>query len=182
MPKTSKDPSSQSLAKPEERKHSNSKRRGEVAELAFMHKAADLGFAVTKPYGDSEPYDFILDAGQRLWRVQVRSTSAPGGLRGYFLRTVHGCGGGRRMPYDASQIDFLVAYVIPYSAWYVIPISFVGSRRTINLYPNKPKSRAKWEKFREAWCLMACPFDGTVNPDITVQRRCAACPHRQSSI
>ncbi len=37
------------------------KRRGELAELAFTLKATGLGFAVSKPYGDSERYDFILD-------------------------------------------------------------------------------------------------------------------------
>ena len=37
------------------------KRLGELAELAFALKAASLGFAVSKPYGDSERYDFILD-------------------------------------------------------------------------------------------------------------------------
>src|SRR5579864_7341802 len=38
------------------------KRRGELAELAFTLKAASLGFGVAKPYGDSERYDFIVDA------------------------------------------------------------------------------------------------------------------------
>lgn len=51
------------------------KRRGELSELAFVYKAASLGFHVAKPYGDSERYDFILDAGHRLWRVQVKSTT-----------------------------------------------------------------------------------------------------------
>jgi hypothetical protein len=37
----------------------NTKWRGEIIELAFLHKVADMGFAVTKPYGDSEPYDFM---------------------------------------------------------------------------------------------------------------------------
>jgi hypothetical protein len=51
------------------------KRRGELAELAFFYKAASLGFGVAKPWGDSEPYDFILDSGQRLWWVQLKSAS-----------------------------------------------------------------------------------------------------------
>jgi hypothetical protein len=38
------------------------KRRGELAELAFTLKAATLGFGVSKPFGDSERYDVILDA------------------------------------------------------------------------------------------------------------------------
>jgi hypothetical protein len=38
------------------------KRRGELAELAFVLKAANLGFGVSRPYGDSERYDVIVDA------------------------------------------------------------------------------------------------------------------------
>jgi hypothetical protein len=51
------------------------KRRGELSELAFVFKAASLGFHVSNPYGDSERYDFILDAGHRLWRIQIKSTT-----------------------------------------------------------------------------------------------------------
>jgi hypothetical protein len=40
----------------------NTKRRGELAELAFTLKAARLGFGVSRPFGDSERYDAIIDA------------------------------------------------------------------------------------------------------------------------
>jgi hypothetical protein len=30
------------------------KEKGELAELAFLHKAASLGFGVARPHGDSE--------------------------------------------------------------------------------------------------------------------------------
>jgi hypothetical protein len=39
----------------------NTKRRGELAELAFTLNAATLGLGVSKPYGDSERYDVIVD-------------------------------------------------------------------------------------------------------------------------
>ena len=34
------------------------KKRGELAELAFLHKAVSLGFPVSKTYGDSDRFDF----------------------------------------------------------------------------------------------------------------------------
>ncbi len=49
------------------------KRLGEVAEAAFLARASDLGFGVAKPWGDSDPYDFIVETGGRLWKVQVKS-------------------------------------------------------------------------------------------------------------
>jgi hypothetical protein len=63
----------------------NNKQKGELAELTFLQKAASLGFGVAKPYGDGERYDFILDSGERFWRVQVRSTSSPRGRHGYIV-------------------------------------------------------------------------------------------------
>ena len=53
----------------------NTKRRGELAEIAFAHKAIAQGFPVAKPFGDSERYDFVLDGGQALWRIQVKSST-----------------------------------------------------------------------------------------------------------
>jgi hypothetical protein len=176
MADTVENPSPEAPPKRNFRMNIDRKRRGEVAELAFMHKAAELGFSVTKPYGDSDAYDFILDAGHRLWRVQVRSTAAPAGYRGYRLHTVHNVSANRRMPYSPSQIDFLVAYVVPRQIWYVIPITALGSRRNITLYAQNPKSEGLFEKYREAWCLMACPRDGTLSCNINVERRCATCP------
>jgi hypothetical protein len=38
------------------------KRRGEISELAFALAAARKGFAISKPFGDSERYDIILDS------------------------------------------------------------------------------------------------------------------------
>ena len=55
------------------------KLRGEIAEMAFLLKTARLGLCVSKPYGDSYAYDFIVDTGTRLWRVQVKSTHQPRG-------------------------------------------------------------------------------------------------------
>jgi len=49
---------------PARQRELNTKRRGELAELAFTLKAARLGFGVSRPFGDSERYDAIIDARQ----------------------------------------------------------------------------------------------------------------------
>ena len=98
------------------------KEKGELAELAFLHKAASLGFGVAKPYGDSESYDFILDSGERLWRVQVKSIYSPArcGYRFMAWRTNH-------EPYSSEEIDFIVGYVVPRKVWYVVPVNHVAA-------------------------------------------------------
>lgn len=63
---------------PRRRLKFTAKRLGEIAEAFFLAKAADLGFTVLKPWGDSEAYDFVLDAhhGARGFsRVQVKSSN-----------------------------------------------------------------------------------------------------------
>jgi len=89
------------------------KRQGELAELAFMSKAASLGFGVAKPYGDSERFDFILSWDRRLWRVQVKSTRTA--KHGVYEISAHGCWGAHDI-YTKDEIDFIVAYVVPEAA------------------------------------------------------------------
>lgn len=42
----------------------NNKRRGEVAEAAFLAKVCSLRLPICKPWGDSERYDFVVDWGK----------------------------------------------------------------------------------------------------------------------
>lgn len=46
------------------RSQADGKRRGEMAEAAFVAKVSSLGFGVAKPWGDSDPYDFIVETKQ----------------------------------------------------------------------------------------------------------------------
>jgi hypothetical protein len=39
----------------------HAKERGEWGELCFMARAAEHGLRVTKPWGDSAPYDFAIE-------------------------------------------------------------------------------------------------------------------------
>src|SRR3954467_8500153 len=90
--------------------------RGELAELAFMRKAASMGFAVAKPWGDSDRYDVIVRSEKMFWRVQVKSvnTVRDSGLS-YRVKTTRGANG----TYSAEEIDFLAAYVFPRDCWYI---------------------------------------------------------------
>src|ERR1035438_1265174 len=50
------------------------KARGEWAELRFMTRATELGFCVTKPWGDMAPFDLALEHRGHFARVQVKCT------------------------------------------------------------------------------------------------------------
>jgi hypothetical protein len=140
------------------------KRHGDVAEARFLAKASSLGFGVAKPWGD-ERYDFILDSGYCFWRVQVKSTRGSK-LRGYSV-TIASAGLAR---YDETQIDFVVTYLVPEDAWYVIPVKMLKGLNSLTFRP-RGRGMSKWEKFREGWSQMACPYDET-GPSKIVTPRC----------
>jgi hypothetical protein len=123
------------------------KRRGEVAEAAFLAKASSLGFGVAKPWGDSERYDFILDSGGKFLRIQVKSTERYAESR-YRVKT-----SGWKDTYTRDEIDFIVVYIVPEDLWYVVPIEAAVSRKGLRFYPYG-KSKGVLEKYREAWNLM----------------------------
>ncbi len=133
-------------------RHLDRKRQGEVAELAFAHKAAALGFTVSKPYGDSTAYDVIVDWKGKLTRVQVKSTNqlVEGG---YFLNAQRRLRWGT-CPYKRSELDVIVAYVAPEDCWYVIPLEVVLPKKSLRLYPHRPKNDGRYGRYREAWDLM----------------------------
>jgi hypothetical protein len=131
------------------------KRKGELAELVFVLKASSFGLPVSKPYGDSLPFDLVVQTGDgRMVRVQVKSafTSCRWGYQ--VVATARSFG--RRRLYTADDIDFLVAYIAPYDAWYIIPIEAIGEHRQIRFYPNGrgKKSGGLFEIYREAWHLL----------------------------
>jgi hypothetical protein len=137
----------------------NSKRTGEISEAAFLHKAVSLGLKVTKPWGDSERYDFVVDSGPRLWRVQIKSTSALH-AGGYQIQPIHHVYGERKLAYTADEIDALAAHIVPLDVWYVLPVSALGSGTSLRLYPAGGCKTARFEQYREAWHLL---LDSQIN-------------------
>jgi len=127
------------------------KRRGEWAELKFLLRATEEHLVVSKPYGDSARFDFIVGDRPPLYRVQVKSTSIRG-KRCYLARMTH-CYPPRR--YRSSDFDFLAVYVIPCRAWYIVPMGALGAKqRNLSLYPHVKNSTGHLERFREAWHLL----------------------------
>ena len=146
------------------------KRRGELAESAFLHKAVGLGLGVAKPWGESDRYDFILDSGTRLWRVQIKSahSRAKAGYR------IH-CSGRSGVPYTAEEIDVIVAYLVPEQAWYVIPVEAIDCT-DIGLTPGSHRRTSRFAKYLEGWCWLTCK-----NGKTAVEEQCGgggACPMR----
>jgi hypothetical protein len=126
----------------------NHKQRGEWAELRFMARASELGFRVTKPWGDSARYDFALETGDRFLRVQVKSTIARGW--GGFICCLNPTGGPR---YTVEQVDFFAVFVIPCDVWYILPAA-VALQTKGRFFLAPDHQGQKYQAYKEAWHLM----------------------------
>ena len=122
------------------------KQRGEWAELRFMAAAAEHGLHVTKPWGETVQYDFIVEHAAKFVRVQVKSTGFKD--RGGYSCSVRRCRGA----YEGDPFGYVAVYLVPEDLWYIIPESVVHGRRSIALYPQLKKS--KYGQYRGAWELL----------------------------
>ena len=156
-------------------KRKNTKITGEKSEAAFLARAAGLGLGVAKPWGDSRRYDFILDNGECLHRVQVKCTESLR-ARAYETRATYSSGKGRAV-YTRKDIDFLAAHVVPLDLWYIIPVEECESAPMLRFYPHRTGKQMRLECYREAWNQVLPKEDGD-----TIDIHAAADPRWQRSL
>ena len=156
------------------------KRRGEIAELAFMQKAVSLGFGVAKPWGDSDRYDYILDAGRRFWRVQVRSTAYES-HRGYAVHT-YVYVKRKMVALTADEIDCIIAYIVPARSLVRAPgRGLLALQESVVLSPRQQKRIALRElSAKPGGCSTpnSKKQARSKRPPQTVWGRVGACPER----
>ncbi len=96
------------------------------------------------------------------------------------------CSGGDAVDYTKDDIDFIAAHLIQENIWYIVPVEAFGGRARLTLTP-RARGKNKYEKYREAWCLLACEPKARGWKDIPalcrckdLPVRCAVCPHRRN--
>lgn len=130
-----------------------SKERGEWAELQFLSRATSRGFTVSKPWGDTAKYDFVVERSGALHRVQVKSTyRRVRGSKAYLCNIVHG-GARTQRAYTTEEADFFALFVIPEDAWYILPLDQVRRARWA-LFLNPRDRRNLYFPYLEAWHLL----------------------------
>ena len=155
----------------------DSKRRGAATEAEFIARATSLNFRVAKPWGDSEPYDVLIGMGHGFWRVQVKRATQ---RRGEYVAKA-GSGSGY---YTKDDIDFIAAHLIQENIWYIVPVEAFAVCWGLHFNP-RGRGKGKFERYREAWCLLACDPKARGWKDIPVlcrrkdlPVRCSVCPNR----
>jgi hypothetical protein len=128
------------------------KKRGEWVESVFVARASERGLPVSKPWGESESYDFVVGRPGKFVGVQVKSTTIENG--GGYVCVIRKQG----KPYTSGSFDFVAAYVVPEDVWYIIPVRDIGGRECMSLCSSS--TRNENEKYREAWHLLREAAEG----------------------
>ncbi len=117
---------------------------GTIGELAFATEALKRGYRVSHPIGDNAEYDALVEAGDRVFRVQVKTASVPceGEQFGFFVRR-----GTHKTAY--SQVDIFACYLVPHQLFFLLPRTAVGSRTNIKL--TAAPRQSIWSGYRENW-------------------------------
>ena len=128
---------------------------GAAVEQLFYGRAMMKGLDVFVPAGDYLPQDcMVVNAAGKIYRVQIKGTDIQSASevdrKSNRWRITAQCS--KRLPLDCSKVDIMAAYVKPYDVWYIIPCMQLSSK-CVWLYPDNPKSRNKYEKYREDWDL-----------------------------
>ena len=124
------------------------KQQGDTAELKFMLLNHELGYTVSKPFGDNSKYDLIVQIGSELQRVQVKSTRRKDTSSRMDCYSCIVCSGSKnKQSYSEKDIDYIAIYVIPENAWYKIPIKKIRGK-SVKLYPHRTSRTNTYEQYR----------------------------------
>ena len=85
--------------------------KGQLTEQKCFVKCLEAGYLISKPLFDNARYDFILDTGEKLLRIQVKTSAwnedhSAFTFNGY---SQHSTGNGnKRMKYTTKEIDYFM--------------------------------------------------------------------------
>ena len=138
------------------------KRKGSLYEQTFFTEALARNLEVFTPLGDYLPQDcLVMNQAGKIFKVQIKGTKdkqfdkANKGLGRYMITT--STGRIKKETLDCTKVDILAAYIESIPTWYIIPCLEINQCIRISLYAHNPNSKAKHEKYREAWDIFKTP-------------------------
>lgn len=121
-----------------ERKHIESKYKGNITEIECILAFMKLGYNVSIPYGDCERYDFVVDINNRLYKIQSKTSKSidNGAAFKFSCRSCNRKDGGIvHHHYTKEEIDYFVTTFN--GDVYLIPVEECKSDKRLRLEATK---------------------------------------------
>lgn len=114
----------------------SSKQKGNLTELKCITACYEKGYQVSIPYGENSRYDFILDIGNKLLRIQVKTSHLKTNVKNSNDAITFSCKstnvnskGNQTHRYNKEQIDYFATY------WnnecYLVPVEECSIEKTL---------------------------------------------------
>jgi hypothetical protein len=136
----------------------DSKMKGQISESYVLAKLAEAGFDVWKPYMNNHKADLGVIIDNRLIRIQVKTATFDETSDRFRGSTTTKDKNGNHISYDGNLIDFFIFVCLEASAFYVIPAKICIKRRSLNFYPHRNKSKARYKfdttEYKDAFRLI----------------------------
>lgn len=124
---------------------------GAITEQKCFLKCLEMGFQVSKPIFDNARYDFILDTGNKIFKIQIKTSRWKDEEHSGFIfncYSQHSTGNGnKRMKYTNKEIDFFMTEKD--NKFYLYPAPEEGIlEKTLRILPTKSgqTSNISWAK------------------------------------
>lgn len=124
---------------------------GNIAEAAFALEALRQGLVVSKPVSTGEVYDFIVDSGKRLYKVQVKSTAfvyIKNDKEVFVQFQIQKSVNGARQSYVRTDFDILACYISVKNLWHFVHVNDLGVANTLRFHFAGDKPRDNWHIFK----------------------------------
>lgn len=122
----------------------NSKDKGNIGEAIALAKFVELGVQVSVPFGDNARYDLIAEFNGKLNKIQVKYCSQITENNSIVCpcssSTYHTKFGAHHI--YTNEVDYICFYLAPWNEIILIPIDVIGSRQSIQVRRDPPKSNS----------------------------------------
>lgn len=119
-----------------------SKQKGDIGETRAIYEFTKRGIQVSIPYGDSARYDLIAEFNGKLNKIQVKYCSQITENNSFICpcasSTNHTTN--KHLSTYINDIDYFVFYIESLDECLLVPISFIGNKKTIIFRKEKPKN------------------------------------------
>lgn len=115
----------------------NPKATGELSEAAVVLHLLRAGYDVARPFGDNARYDLVIEDGERLRRVQVKTGRLRAGAVEFATSSSQRHRGRGRQDYRGT-CELFAVYCPELDAVYIVPVDDVGSVEcTLRIEPTR---------------------------------------------
>ncbi len=123
------------------------KDRGHLAELLFAVEAKRRGFVVLTTGGDNAAFDVVLyTPNGNFLKVQIKSCLQKERTRDRHTFSVKRGGLHHHRTYQASEIDIMALYAFDVEEWHFIPVSQIGTKKTIKI-----DKAGRFDRYKNNW-------------------------------